>query len=360
LVAAVAVYLIGALVLVGGTLIATAGTRLLGSAESIKVVPVVRPELSPRTELRRFHGFTRAKQQARLAFSVAGRLERRPVRVGQHVRAGQRLAQLDQRPLRNAVRAARASLQQASSQASQATRERRRAHQLVDANAAPARLLEQAVTASNTIDAAQRAARVNLDEALRALRETALHAPYDGTIAAVLYQPGEVIPAGHPVVVLTGSAQTEVQLDVPETVVSDLRPGQAVRVDLPLLKRAHLSAVVRSVGRAAQGSAMLFPVLVDLLPKNDPTASGLSAVVWLERPVRPRLTLPPGAISNRTGLTPSVLRVGKAKTIERVPIHVDRVVGERIAIVGPLTPSDLIVSSDRADLLPGDRVEPHQ
>ena len=53
-------------------------------------------------------------------------------------------------------------------------------------------------------------------------------APEDGEIADTYYRPGEWVPAGAPVASLLPDTRRRVRFFVPETVVGNLRPGQAV------------------------------------------------------------------------------------------------------------------------------------
>ena len=61
-----------------------------------------------------FAGEVRARVESRLAFRVAGKLIRRLVEIGQRVRAGQVLAQLEPQDLKLAEDAVRAQLQVAT------------------------------------------------------------------------------------------------------------------------------------------------------------------------------------------------------------------------------------------------------
>ena len=63
-----------------------------------------------------YSGEVRARVESRLGFRVAGKIVQRQAQLGQHVKAGQVLAQLDPRDYQLAADAARAQLQSATTQ----------------------------------------------------------------------------------------------------------------------------------------------------------------------------------------------------------------------------------------------------
>ncbi|MEG2048759.1 MAG: biotin/lipoyl-binding protein, partial [Comamonas sp.] len=87
-----------------------------------------------------YSGDVRAKVESRLGFRVAGKITKREVELGQHVKAGQVLARLDARDYQLSADAARAQLSSATTQ-----------RDLADANARRFRTLR----AQNFISAAE-------------------------------------------------------------------------------------------------------------------------------------------------------------------------------------------------------------
>lgn len=75
-------------------------------------------------------GTVQARTQADLAFRVGGKVIARPVEVGDHVRAGQQLAQLDPADLQFSKEAAEAALEAAEADAANAQADLRRYDQL--------------------------------------------------------------------------------------------------------------------------------------------------------------------------------------------------------------------------------------
>src|SRR5690606_23033432 len=98
-------------------------------------VRVIAAQPAPSTQAHTFTARVRAASGPALAFTLGGRISAREVEVGDEVKRGQRLAWLDDAPLRNAQRAAAAQLSQLSAQRDQLARDVARADALQRASA---------------------------------------------------------------------------------------------------------------------------------------------------------------------------------------------------------------------------------
>ena len=103
------------------------------------------------------------------------------------------------------------------------------------------------------LGALSEAAAARLREARRLSAEGVLVAPFDGTVVAVGLQPGEFASPGVTVLEVAGDGAVEVEVEVPETFIESLRPGESVRVRLPLAGR-EAAGTVTTRGAAAGGS----------------------------------------------------------------------------------------------------------
>ncbi|RMH23283.1 MAG: efflux RND transporter periplasmic adaptor subunit [Acidobacteria bacterium] len=306
----------------------------------------------------RFAGTLRAARRARLAFTLGGRLSRRPVEVGDRVGRGQLLAELDRSELDNAVASARAAVGEIVARRVQAERDRDRVVQLAAARAATEEERERAEAACEALAASEEAARARLREAERRLREAALEAPFAGTVTAVLLEPGEHAVAGRAVVALAGDGPLEVEVEVPESVIQRLRRASAVSVELPALDGVVLDGRVASAARAAPSPGHLFPVVV-ALDEAGPAAPGMSAEVVVHLVEADLLTVPVEAVVDPGGARPAVFRLAPSSpaTVEEVRIEVGALLGDRVVVRGPLAAGDRVVVGGQSGLLDGDPVE---
>lgn len=303
----------------------------------------------------RFSGVTRAVRRATLAFSVPGRLNKRPVEIGDHLVSGQVLAELDAREYRNAVNMARASVAELQVRAAQAERDRRRIQRLADAKAATTEELEQVSASADAVRASLSAANAQLDEARRVVDETTLYAPFSGTVTAVRLEPGEWAGPGRAVVELSGDGAIELKVEVPETRVARLSQGQPVAVELPLSRGKRISGTIKSVARAAGSAGRLFPV-VALLEPAEGLSAGMAAELILEVETTGSLAVPVKSVLNPGSSKPYIFCLHDGR-VRRVAVELGTLMGDRIIVRGELAGDDRVVVSGHTLLADGDVVE---
>lgn len=332
-----------------------------------KRVRVATVEATTASRELRFAGVTRARQRARLSFAVGGRIAARDVEVGDVVREGQVVARLDGRELDNAVASARAAVAELEARERQAARERERAAKLVASKAATAEELERAEAALESVAAGRDATQARLREAERLRDETVLRAPYAGTVTEVLREPGEYASPGQTVVTLAGHGEVELEVEVPESVVLAVAPGDAVTVRLLGQAGAQggagpaVTGTVTAVGRTALGGGRLFPVIVEL-GDTAGIVAGMTAELELAVGGTAALAVPVEAVVNPGGRRPAVfrLRPGRsdaAPAVEKVTVEIVGLLGERVAVSGALEAGDRVVVGGQRGLLDGQAVE---
>jgi RND family efflux transporter MFP subunit len=237
----------------------------------------------------------------------------------------------------------------------QVERDLERFKSLVAANASAKVELERILEKEKVLAASKSAAEVKLREAKRLLEQTVLRAPFAGTITEVLLEPGEYATPGRPIVVLSGDRDVEIEVEVPESLISKLSVGDAATVDLPLTGRSGLNGEIRYLGRTATGAGRLFPVLIALDP-GAAVSPGMTAEVEFLTDSGPSLSVPLSAVINPAGQSPEVFRVCEGR-VERISVKVNGIVRDRVIVSGPLKLKDRIVSGGHLSLLDGDRVE---
>lgn len=312
-------------------------------------------EPAPPTRTAWLQGTVRAGHRAVLAFTGGGRLERRPVELGDRVRRGALLARLELAPLEHGRAAAEARLRDVDARLAQAERDLARAERLGAAGAAGAQAVEQARAATEAGRANRSAARAALDEAERQLREASLRAPFDGVVRQVRLEVGETAAPGVPVLALEAEGGLEIEVGVPESIRRGLVTDAPVELRWPLAPESPpVVAQVSAVGHAA-GPGGLFPVIVTL-PEGTSARPGFTAELGLVVGTPGCLLAPVGAVSSPSGAAPFVQVVDDGR-VRRVPVEVLGLSGDRARVRGPLAVGTPLVVRGPASLLDGDAVE---
>lgn len=249
-------------------------------------------------------GTVQARTQADLAFRVGGKVIARPVEVGDHVRAGQPLAQLDPADLQFSKEAAEAALEAAAADAANAQADLRRYDLL--GRSSPAYLPSEhdkrraatRMANARVIQAARQAALAKDQRAYGALTADA-----DGIVTALPVQVGQVVSPGQTVATVAHTDEIEVVADVPENRLTELRASPDATIKLWALPETVLHGRVREVGALADAASRTFTVKVTVLdaPPNL-VALGMTAAVSIGTASAPLAVLPASALTDQDGV----------------------------------------------------------
>jgi RND family efflux transporter MFP subunit len=229
--------------------------------------------------VRSFSGTARAGLESRLSFKVSGTVEVLNTRVGDRVRRGQVLAELDPRDYQLRLEDAQSALDRDRAEARNAEANYARIRDLYENENASLNDLDSARAGFESARAAVDSGGNKLEQARLQLDYTRLHAPADGAISAVPVEVNENVQPGEPVVILTSGSRPEVEVAMPELFISSIREGQAVEVKFDALDGRSFTARVTEVGVSSVGLATTFPVKVRLDGEEPAILPGMAAEV---------------------------------------------------------------------------------
>lgn len=347
--------LVPALLLLVAVLLTACGTE-----EKIADGPTVRTvqakEVRPVSQVnaRSFSGTLRAPLETNLSFRVPGQVTDVRVDVGTSVSESDVIAQLDAEDYRLEVDAARASYQQAKAAADNARSELQRIKSLYANDNASLSAYDRARTQYETTKNQAEAAKRQLDLARKRLGYTRLTAPASGSIASKMVQEGENVRVGQPVARLTAGERLEVQVHVPEDLISNVEVGRSATVTSTASADGPLPATVTEVASAPSGSRPTYPVVVTLDDAAPSLRSGMSARVGFRFGDQTGMVVPTGAVG-RDANGPFVYVVAPAAdTLDRdLSTAPDGRVERRSVSPGEMTPGGLVVTGSLSD---GERV----
>lgn len=336
-------------------------SRPTPSAEPIRAVKVITVGLQRADSALEYAGEVRARVESRLGFRVGGKLIERPVGLGQRVKAGQLLAQLDPQDFKLATDAARAQVAAARTNRDLAAAEFKRYTELKNQNFIGAAELEQR-------DAVFKAAQAQLDQAQAQLSAqgnqaayATLHADAAGVVTAVLAERGQVVAAGTPVLHLAQDGARDVVFAVPEDKVAAIRPGTAARVRV-WSTAGTLKGVVREVAASADPVTRTFAVKV-ALQATDNLALG-STVSVLPDALRPTGTpvikLPTSALWQQGQATAVWVLDAASMTVKPHIVQIATADGNDVVVAGGLQPGMQVVVAGVHVLAPGQKVTLYQ
>ncbi len=241
---------------------------------SVKLLTVGVGALQSQTE---YAGEVRARVESRLGFRVAGKIVQRQAELGQRVRAGQVLAQLDPQDYQLAAQAARAQVSAAQTQRDLAAADFERYAALKDQNFISGAELQRREATLKAAQATLAQARAQSSSQGNQTGYTRLVADVSGVVTGIEAEPGQVVAAGTPVVRIAQDGARDVVFAVPEDKVAQVQPGQAVGVRAwsggePLVGR------VREVAASADPVTRTYAVKVAI---DAAAAAPLGATVYV-------------------------------------------------------------------------------
>jgi len=197
-----------------------------------------------------------ARREITVSGQITGTLLEMGPREGTPVKAGEVLARIDTRELREQRDALQAELKGAQAEALRARKDRVRDESLVESD----------TISASAVDAA-RAAAVAADEKVRSLERQiralevrvgygVVTAPAAGVVSARLAEPGDLCRPEHPIYRLTVSGATRITVRLPQSVLERVHPGTPLvlhhgdRIRRVTLDRIYPALDARALGAA--------------------------------------------------------------------------------------------------------------
>jgi RND family efflux transporter MFP subunit len=306
---------------------------------------------------------------------IDGYLKARYVDIGDHVKAGQLIAEIEAPEVDQQLNQARGTLAQGKANLVhlQADLElaRRTAKRFVGIGVGAVTQQEiddrttGATTAQKAVDAGQATVNANQADVDRLEQLTGferVYAPFDGVITVRNVDPGSLITAGstQQTTQLFSLAQVDVLrifVYVPQAYAFDVRVGQSADVALrEQPDRVFTGTVTRTADAIDPGSGTLLTE-VDVPNRDGALLSGSYVTVHfkLHRTDPPLLIPGTAVLANAKGLRVAV--IGSDATLHYKPIEVGRDYGAQVEVLSGLDPADVVATALPSGLPDGAKVQ---
>lgn len=331
-------FAVGAAILLAGCEAETAPV-----AKMERPVQVQRVVFEHGSVAREFVGVVRARHETDLAFRVSGKVVARLVNVGDRVRAGDVIAQLDPQDLRLQVESAEAELAAATSNLAQAAADLARYTTLKARGFAAVAEYDRKKAANDEADGRLARARRSLDLARNQLAYADLKADADGVITTTAVEPGQVVAIGQAVAQLAHRGEKEAVVALPETWLGEVRESRA-SVRLWSDSGRNYQARLRELSPQADASTRTYAARFTILDADDSVAFGMTATVILTRDTETSVAkLPLSAVLNR-GKGASVYVVDKSGSLALRPVTVASFDADKALVSSGVENGDKVVT----------------
>lgn len=329
---------------------------------SVKLLTVGTGSVVARNE---YAGEVRARTESRLGFRVGGKLVARPAEVGQRVKPGQLLAQLDAQDLALSSQAAQAQVSAAQTQRDLAAADLKRYQDLQAQGFVSGAEIERRQATLQSAEATLRQAKAQGAVQGNQAGYARLLADGAGVVLSVDAEVGQVVAAGTPVVRVARDGARDVVIAVPEDRVGQIRPGATAQVRLwagagassAAAPAAPLEATVREVAASADAATRTYQVKLSL-PEGAPVPLGATASVTLGGVATGPavIKLPTSALMRADQGSAVWVFDATAGTVQPRPVKVAGADGNEMVILDGLKPGEEVVATGVHVLSPGQKV----
>ncbi|MVT05122.1 efflux transporter periplasmic adaptor subunit [Enterobacter sp. 10-1] len=300
-------------------------------------------------------GEIHAHDETALSFRLDGRILSRRVDIGDRVKAGQRLATLDDVSVKNRLAAAQADVESAKASAQAAGLNLSRMQKLMPTGAI-ARAQLDSVRADWLVANARLkssvAARRDAEENLSWAR---LVAPADGVITGVSASAGEVVNAGQTVLTLAAGDARDAVFATTEPAQLLAQKGAAFRVYLLDDPAVSTTGILRDISPQADPLTRTWRVRVSLPQPPAAMALGASVTVALPVPRASGYVIPASALS-RSGDRPAVFVIDSRMQAQLRQVVPAGYTASSIIISSGLHPGDRVITAGVSKLRSGENV----
>ena len=349
------------LFLVASAALLAACSRSAPPEEPVRSVKLLTVGVGAMQSTLEYSGEVRARVESRLGFRVAGKIVQRQAELGQRVKAGQVLAQLDPRDYQLAADAARAQLASATTQRDLAAADFKRFQALKDQNFISGAELERRAATLKAAQATLDQARAQLSSQGNQTAYTTLVADVSGVVTGIDAEPGQVVAAGTPVVRIAQDGARDVVFAVPEDKVAQITQGSDVAVR-GWSGGAPLAGRVREVAASADPSTRTFQVKVAI---DGAQAPALGSTVYvtpqaLSHAGMAAIKLPTTALRQQGQATAVWVYDAASGTVKSQVVQIATADGNEAVVASGLTPGMQVVATGVHVLSPGQKVTIYQ
>jgi HlyD family secretion protein len=347
-------------------------------------------------------GYLVARREAVVSAKIQGRLSDLRVEEGDVVRQGDLIARLESADYEAQVARAKASITQLEAQAArteagiqraeadlaefrrqfrqadQLSREQIVARDALEASESRVRIAEAALAQARAdrrqVDADRERIRAEVEYAEAQLANTAIRAPFAGTVVKKMAEVGESVAPIPPgvnistssgaIVALADLATLEMEADVSESNVARLYEDQAAEVEVEAFPDNRYRAVLRQIIPTADRTKATVQVKVTLVEKDAKLKPEMSAkVTFMSKPRagettppagRPQVTVPPSAVVTRDGGLKAYEVIEGAIKVRPVVTAGNR--GTDLVVSQGLSGGETLVANPPEGLKDGDKV----
>lgn len=325
------------------------------SAKATLTVTVIQPQKQVWKQNFTANGNIAAWQEVVIGSELSGqRITQVYVNVGDKVRRGQVLAEINSESIRADLNTAKANYAEAQAVLTDAIANNKRFQQLKNTGAISAREASQYLTSQNTAQARVDAAKAQIESSQLRLNQTHVISPDHGVISARTATVGSLAQTGQEMFRLIRDDRLEWRAEVTETDLYKLKQGMSAQIISPDPAQPSITGTIRMIAPVIDPQTRYGLVYVDL-PATHAVRMGMFVKGSFDLGEGPALTVPQSAVLLRDGFS-YVFIVNNNQRVTQQKVTLGRRLNDRVEILD-LAENVKLVESGTGFLSDGDLVQ---
>lgn len=302
-----------------------------------------------------YAGQVHSRYESQLAFQVGGRIVKRYVEVGDRVDQGAVLLELDSRDLVQVVNNYAAQVSSAESKYYLAEENLKRYEQLYQAEAVSLAAYDDAVNTANVAKATLDQVNAMYAQYSNQLGYCKLRADKSGVIGSIAAEEGQVVTAGQRIATLVQDNELEVEINVPENRVDQLKSTQEINVGFWALPDIKVKGALRSVSPVANDASRTYTVRISLIDPPPNIQIGMTSNVSVsQNNLSGKIWIPVAAVYQKAS-SPQVWIVNENK-VSLKNVTIADFSGDQVAVSTGLSEGNVVVTAGVNSLREGQEV----
>lgn len=283
-----------------------------------------------------FTATVQAEVTNNIAPQSAGRIKKIYVEVGDHVKKGQKLAEMDN-----------ANLQQNTLQLENAKTEFERVDELYKVGG----------TSKSAWDVQKLAYDVAKTTYDNLLENTTLISPISGIVTKRNYDSGDMYSMGDPIYVVEQIRPVKLIVNVSEILFTKVKKGMEVDVTLDVYGDEKFKGVVTLVHPSIDSETRTFPVEIKISNADERVRPGMFARVMFSYGSENRIVVPDRAILKQAGAADRYVFVCENGVAQYKKVELGRLMGDEYEVISGINENDVVAITGQSRLNDGTEVE---
>lgn len=348
--------------LIAGAKAANTAPAAAAAQAPLRKVRVIAPKPAAAKFMLTLPGRTAPLEQARISARAAGIIAERHGEIGDRVKVGDVLVEIDAPEVRQALDRSKAAVAQVEARLKLAEMMLKRAETLQKKDFIPESTLDERRAAVETAKADLKAAKSEVKRLEEITGFQTIKAPFDGTIISRQVERGDRVggdssSTASSLYTIARLEQLRIEIDIPQTLALKVKPGTAAKVVFAEMPGQALEAKVVRVSQSvdAASSTMRAELLMENPGQILPAGLNGQVLLDVERDTA-CVQVPGNALLIQQGNQMIAIADAEDKIAYR-PVRIGRDLGAEVEVCTGLAATDRVVLSPNALLKAGDKVE---